>query len=176
MICVEETLELCLCSQGYGDIPQDTYVQSEELRLWLFHINHTVTICRWRTHCHLVNALQTIWKSWSAQIVEKVDGDHLGEGTWQVFCLEILDVPIECSSLQCCSVCLVPKQRGKYHGRAFSSCRGTIYFKQSNIFFPACQPQFTLSTRKSKLNSLSLNSPSVARVRKGFGTSYSCLF
>lgn len=89
---------------------------------------------RWRRHGHLVNALQTIWKSWSAQIVGKVDGEHLRGGTWRVLCLEILDVLTECSSLQCCSVCLVPKQRDKYHGRAFSSGRGTILSKAVSFF------------------------------------------
>lgn len=139
------------------EIYHRTHLSNQKNSDWLFYINHIVMTGGWRRHGHLVNALQTIWKSWSAQIVEKVDGEHLREGTWQVLCPEILDVLTECSSLQCCFVCLVPKQRDKYHGRAFSSGRGTILSKAVSLF-PACQPQFALSTWKSKLNALSLNS------------------
>lgn len=39
-ICIGKTLELCLCSQGYGDIPQNTPVQSKELRLIILYKSH----------------------------------------------------------------------------------------------------------------------------------------
>lgn len=41
IICVEETVELCFCSQGSGDIPQDTPVQSKELRLIILYKSHS---------------------------------------------------------------------------------------------------------------------------------------
>lgn len=81
------------CSQRYGEISQDISFQWKELRLW-FQINHKVTVCRQRTHGHLVNTSQT--KSEKANlltVVEQVCGDDLGKGPWEVFCLERLNVP-----------------------------------------------------------------------------------
>lgn len=92
-------MELCFCSQGSGDIPQDTPVQSKELGLIIFnqsHGNNFQVKDMWPLGECIANCLKN-------QSAETVRGGHLGEGTWQVFCLEMLDVPSECSCLQHCS-------------------------------------------------------------------------
>lgn len=37
---IEEIVELCFCSQGSGDMPQDTPVQSKELGLIILYKPH----------------------------------------------------------------------------------------------------------------------------------------
>lgn len=123
--CVEETVELCFCSQGSGDVPQDTPVQSKELGLIILYKSHGKNF-QVKDTWLLGECIANCLKNYSAEIV---GGGHLGEGTGQVFCLEILDVPAECSCLQHCSCSWAPKQRDKYHGRAFSSGRGTVLSK-----------------------------------------------
>lgn len=92
--CVEETVELCFCSSGH--IPQDTPVQSKELGLIILYKSYGYNF-QMKGVCPLVD-----WIA-NSQSAEIVGGGHFGEGTWQVFCLEILDVPTGCSCLQHCS-------------------------------------------------------------------------